>query len=157
MNPGGVEIMHEMLPPLAAGRPILTTMTTLRETMMTMTIGLTITIPNQRTDNGVPVERPVREGASMGQFTMLEEDKAVEEMAVVPSADLAYHQMAEVVPLVEVATEMEIGLGDVPRGPQLEMVVAARLTRATEILSRVYLTELPKTEVMMMDHALFSQ
>ena len=80
---------------------------------MTLTIGPTITIPNQRTDNGVPVERPVREGSSMGQFTMLEEDKAVEEMAVVPSADLADHQMAEAVPLVEVATEMEIGRGDV--------------------------------------------
>ena len=89
---------------------------------------------------------------------MLEEDRAVEEMAVVPSADLADHQMAEAVPLVEVATEMEIGLGDVPRGPQLETVVAARLKAATEILSsRVYSTELPKTEMMMMDHALFSQ
>ena len=89
---------------------------------------------------------------------MLEEDRAVEEMAEAPSADLADHQVAEAVPLVEVAAEMEMGLGDVPRGPQLETVVAARPTAATEILSsRVYLTELPRTEMMMMDHALFSQ
>ena len=88
---------------------------------------------------------------------MLEEDKAVEEMAVVPSADLADHQMAEAVPLVEVAMETEIGPGDVHQGPQLEMAVAVRLTMATEILSRAYSTELPKMEAMMMDHALFRQ
>ena len=94
----------------------------------------------------------------MGQSSMLEEDRAVEEMAVVPSADLADRQVAEAVPLVEVAADMEIGLGDVPRGPQLETVVAARPTTATEILSsRVYSMELPRTEMMMMDHAPFSQ
>ena len=53
----------------------------------------------------------------MGQSAMLEEDRAVEETAVAPSADLTDHQMAETVPLVEVAAAMEMGPGDVPQDP----------------------------------------
>ena len=89
---------------------------------------------------------------------MLEEDRAVGETAVAPSADLIDHQMAETVPLVEVAAAMEMGPGDVPRDPQLETAVATRLTEATEIHSAiVYSMVLPRTETMLMDLAQFSR
>ena len=81
----------------------------------------------------------------MGQSTTPREEKAVEGMAVVPNADLADHLTAEAVSLVEAAMETEIDPGDVHRGPQLEMAVAVHLTMATEILSKVYSTLLPKT------------
>ena len=89
---------------------------------------------------------------------MLEEDRAMEEMAEAPSGDPTDHQMAETVPLEEVAAAMETGQGDVPLGPRLETAVTIRLTAATEIRSSlVYSMVLPRTEMMLMDLAQFSQ
>ena len=94
----------------------------------------------------------------MGQSSMLEEDRAMEEVAEAPGDDPTDHQMAETVPLEKVAVAVETGPGDVPLGPLLETAVTIRLTAATEIHSSiVYSMVLPRTETMLMDLAQFSQ
>ena len=88
---------------------------------------------------------------------MLGEDRAAGEMAEGPSDDPTDHQLVETVPLGEVAADMEMGLGEVPPGPRLETAVTIHLMAATGIHSSIAYSMSPRTEMMLMDLARFSQ